>query len=79
MIVHFAGDATWWLREEWFYEKTLNLEAVNYPDYFLRHQNYQLKISKNDNTDLFKKDSSFSSEFRGTLTIMPVVLSEKLD
>ena len=41
-------------------------ESSNYPGYFIRHQNYRLKIDKDDGSDLFKKDASFfkeSSEF----------------
>lgn len=37
-------------------------ESYNYPDYFIRHQNYVLKISLKENpaSDLYKMDASFA-------------------
>ena len=32
--------------------------SVNYPEHFIRHQNYRLKIAK-DSSDLFKNEASF--------------------
>jgi hypothetical protein len=37
----------------------VSFESVNYPGLFLRHQDFRLKLSKNDNSPLFKDDASF--------------------
>ncbi|WP_198170780.1 AbfB domain-containing protein [Actinoplanes awajinensis] len=36
-----------------------SLESVNYPGYFLRHQNYQIKLQRNDGSDLYRRDATF--------------------
>jgi hypothetical protein len=37
----------------------VSFESVNYPGFFLRHQDFRLKLIKNDNSRLFKDDASF--------------------
>jgi hypothetical protein len=36
-----------------------SFEAVNYPGYFLRHQNYRVKLAKQTGDPLFKEDATF--------------------
>lgn len=38
----------------------VQFESVNYPGHMMRHANYRLRLSKNDGSDLFNKDSRFS-------------------
>jgi hypothetical protein len=35
------------------------LESVNYPGRFLRHQNFQLKLDRYQNSSLYRSDSAF--------------------
>jgi hypothetical protein len=37
----------------------VSFESVNYPGLFLRHQDFRLKLTKNDASPLFKDDASF--------------------
>jgi hypothetical protein len=37
----------------------VSFESVNFPGYFLRHQNFQLKLEKREDSDGFKKDATF--------------------
>jgi len=37
----------------------ISLQSVNYPGYYLRHQNYTVKLHKYSDDDLFKKDATF--------------------
>ncbi len=39
---------------------TVSLEALSWPDYFLRHKDFQLYIMKDDGTDQAKTDTSFN-------------------
>ncbi len=41
---------------------TVSLESTKYHGWYLRHQNYVIKLNELDNTELFKQDSSFSIE-----------------
>jgi hypothetical protein len=45
-------------KDKWFdgYEA---FESVNYPEHFIRHQGYRLRISAYDGKELYKKDASF--------------------
>jgi hypothetical protein len=36
-----------------------SFESVNYPDHFLRHQDFRLKLAKQTDDQLFKKDATF--------------------
>ena len=40
-------------------QDSISFESIRYPGYFLRHQNYILKLHKEDSSDLYKKDASF--------------------
>jgi len=42
-----------------FYQRTLTFESRKYPGYYIRHKNKKLIFEKFDDTELFKKDSSF--------------------
>lgn len=57
----FDQDASFWLREDVWFENTVVFESVNFPTYYIRHQGYRLKISTSDGSDLFKQDASFRS------------------
>ncbi|PJC69198.1 arabinofuranosidase, partial [candidate division WWE3 bacterium CG_4_8_14_3_um_filter_42_11] len=37
----------------------ISLEARNYPGYFLRHQDYRVKLHRNDGSQLFRQDATF--------------------
>ncbi|BCY12926.1 hypothetical protein L3i22_080140 [Actinoplanes sp. L3-i22] len=37
----------------------VSLESVNYPGYFLRHQNFEIKLNRRDRSDLFDQDATF--------------------
>ncbi|MBB4744882.1 hypothetical protein BJY16_008341 [Actinoplanes octamycinicus] len=37
----------------------VSLESVNYPGYFLRHQNFEIKLQQRDRSDLFAQDATF--------------------
>jgi hypothetical protein len=34
-------------------------ESVNYPNFFIHHSGFRLRISEDDGSDLFKKDASY--------------------
>jgi len=36
-----------------------SLEAKNFPGFFLRHQNFRLKLSRAENSQLFREDATF--------------------
>ena len=38
---------------------TISFQSVNYPDSYLRHQNYRLKLAEPDGSQLFKEDATF--------------------
>ncbi|BCJ40830.1 hypothetical protein GCM10010168_48710 [Actinoplanes ianthinogenes] len=37
----------------------VSLESVNFPGYFLRHQNFEIKLHRRDGSDLFDQDATF--------------------
>ncbi len=37
----------------------MSYQSINYPGYYLRHQNFNLYLQKYDGSDLFKQDASF--------------------
>jgi hypothetical protein len=39
--------------------RAVSFESVNFPKHFLRHQSYRVKLHRNDDTDLFRKDATF--------------------
>ena len=42
--------------------KCISLESVNFPGSYLRHQNFWIVLSKNDNSPLFKEDATFCTK-----------------
>jgi len=40
-------------------DRGISLEASNYPGYYLRHQNYRVKLHQRSNEQLFKEDATF--------------------
>lgn len=40
-------------------DNTVSFESLEYPGYFLRHQNFQLKLQQAQGDDLFNQDASF--------------------
>jgi len=58
----FDLDATFNERDHVWYTDTISFESVNYPGYFIRHQNYRLKINQNDDSELFHLDASFKGK-----------------
>lgn len=57
----FHLDASFNLRRDQWTDGFITFEAVNVANYYIRHQGYRLKISANDNSDLFQKDAGFQS------------------
>jgi Alpha-L-arabinofuranosidase B (ABFB) domain/Astacin (Peptidase family M12A) len=39
-----------------------SLQSSNYPDHYLRHQNYRLRIDRNDGSALFRQDATFCAQ-----------------
>jgi hypothetical protein len=37
----------------------VSIESVNYPGYYLRHQNFRVQLHKSDGSQLFKDDATF--------------------
>lgn len=58
----FKQDATFYARQGIHFPGYTSYESYNFPDYFIRHQNYVLKVSRTENppADLYKKDASFA-------------------
>ena len=40
--------------------KFISLESVNHPNHYLRHQNWQIKLHKFEDAELFKSDATFN-------------------
>ena len=53
------NDATWNIKPGLANTRAVSLESKNYPGFYLRHQNYRLKLNQNDHTDLFVADATF--------------------
>ncbi|MGW4561497.1 AbfB domain-containing protein [Streptomyces sp. NPDC004561] len=54
----FEQDATFCPRPS-PYSGATELESVNYPGRFLRHQNFRLRLAPYQNTDQYRADSAF--------------------
>ncbi len=39
-----------------------SLQSSNFPDHYLRHQNYRLRIDRSDGSTLFKQDATFCAQ-----------------
>jgi hypothetical protein len=46
-------------RESLNFDFSVSFESVNFPGWFLRHQDFRLKLMQNDNSPLFNDDASF--------------------
>jgi hypothetical protein len=40
-----------------------SFESINFPGYFLRHQNYRIKLHRNDGSQLFLEDATFCQRY----------------
>jgi hypothetical protein len=40
-------------------DDSVSFESVNYRGHYLRHQNYEIKLQRNDHSELFRRDASF--------------------
>ncbi|CAH1793474.1 unnamed protein product [Owenia fusiformis] len=56
---YFIKDATWRLIPNKYFKNYMTFQSVNYPDRFIRHQSWALKLHQDDGSELFKKDASF--------------------
>jgi len=59
----FLKDSSFYIRPALDGGQGESYESVNYPGYFIRHQNYIVKISRKEHTHLFKKDASWITEY----------------
>ncbi|XP_047146081.1 uncharacterized protein LOC100199315 [Hydra vulgaris] len=56
----FKNDASFILREDFFYSGYVSLESTNYPKYYIRHQSDTLKLQNEEFFfNAFKNDASF--------------------
>jgi hypothetical protein len=53
----FKNDASFFVEEN--ENGFFHLRSFNFPDLFVRHQNFGLKLQKDDGSALFQKDKSF--------------------
>ncbi|ANN17964.1 beta-galactosidase [Amycolatopsis orientalis] len=56
------ADATFVIRRGLADPSCYSLEARNYPGQFLRHADFRVRLARNDNTDLFRKDATFCAQ-----------------
>ncbi len=54
-----AADAAFLIRPGLAIPGGVSFESVNFPNFFLRHQNFRLKLQQNSGDDLFKRDATF--------------------
>ena len=54
-----AADAAFFIRPGLIKPTVVSFESVNFPTFFLRHQDFRLKLQQNSGDDLFKNDASF--------------------
>ncbi|HYQ68716.1 AbfB domain-containing protein [Actinophytocola sp.] len=55
-------DATFVVRAGLADPSCYSLESRNFPNSYLRHQNFRLRLSANENTDLFRRDATFCAQ-----------------
>ncbi|WP_157432802.1 MULTISPECIES: AbfB domain-containing protein [unclassified Actinoplanes] len=53
------ADSSFTVRKGLNDSRCVSLESVNYPGYFLRHQNFVLKLQRRDGSGLFAADATF--------------------
>ena len=54
-----AADARFSIRHGLADDGGVSFESVNFPTFFLRHQDFRLKLQQNSGDDLFKQDATF--------------------
>jgi len=52
-------DASWSIGPGLAGHNTVSFRSVNYPQLYLRHQHWRVKLHRFEETDLFRKDASF--------------------
>jgi len=60
----FEKDATFLVKEPLVVDDTtgfVSYESINYPGFYLRHQNFRLKLSEGDGSDLFRNDATWKN------------------
>jgi hypothetical protein len=56
------SDATFVVRPGLADPSCYSLESRNFPGSYLRHQSFRLRLSANENTDLYRKDATFCAQ-----------------
>jgi hypothetical protein len=56
------ADATFVVRRGLADPSCYSLESRNFPGSYLRHQAYRVRLSANENTDLFRRDATFCAQ-----------------
>ncbi len=54
-----ASDGRFSIRHGLADDAGVSFESVNFPNFFLRHQDFRLKLQQNSGDDLFKHDATF--------------------
>jgi hypothetical protein len=55
----FREDATFCLREGLYDKNEYSFEAINFPNYYIRHVNFEIRLEPFDGSMQFKKDATF--------------------
>jgi hypothetical protein len=55
----FSKAATFYNRMDKYFSGYDAYESVNYPNFFIRHSGFRLRIAEDDGSDLFKNDASY--------------------
>ncbi len=53
------ADSTFTVRAGLGNSGCVSFESVNFPGYFIRHQNFEIKLTRQDRSDLFARDATF--------------------
>lgn len=56
---NFQNCSSYFIRIDRFYDDSVAFESSSYPEYFIRHDNYRVKLERNDGTTKFKQDASY--------------------
>ncbi len=56
------SDATFVVRRGLADPTCYSLEARNFPNQFLRHADFRVRLATNDNTDIFRRDATFCAQ-----------------
>lgn len=55
----FKKQSSFIIHKDKFIDGTIALESSNHRGYYIRHQNYVIRLARDDGTDLFKEDASW--------------------